>query len=245
MPYIARTTLTRASCPGQLKPPCGIGAFETEIDCGKTRFQLIGTADILDLDLGLAGSPRQLLSEFNRGLSQTARQSSCLLFDVGSLANLVGQSSWSAARFWYAAKYPFAPAMIPLYADHVLRILAQGRAQEIFDRLRQEYDFILIDSHPVLAALGEEQLSVELTECDKALAVMKSYRKVLAYPYGDAEAIGANVERAVQRAGYEVAFTTDEAALQGRENCMSLGRVCVDDMPLDEFVWAIDHHLGR
>ena len=34
----------------------------------------------------------------------------------------------------------------------VLRVLAQGRAQELFDRLRQEYDFILIDSHPILAA---------------------------------------------------------------------------------------------
>jgi succinoglycan biosynthesis transport protein ExoP len=34
----------------------------------------------------------------------------------------------------------------------VLRILAQGRAQDLFDRVRQDYDFVLIDSHPILSA---------------------------------------------------------------------------------------------
>jgi FkbH-like protein len=87
----------------------------------------------INMDLGLAGSPRHLRSEFNRGLTELARQSSCLLFDIGGLADLVGQSAWSAARFWYAAKYPFAPAMIPLYADHVMRILAAqlGRSRRV------------------------------------------------------------------------------------------------------------------
>ena len=87
----------------------------------------------INMDLGLAGSPRHLRSEFNRGLAELARQNSCLLFDVGGLADLVGQSAWSAARFWYAAKYPFAPAMIPLYADHVMRILAAqlGRSRRV------------------------------------------------------------------------------------------------------------------
>jgi len=87
----------------------------------------------INMDLGLAGSPRHLTGEFNRGLAGLARQSSCLLFDVGQLADLVGQSAWSAARFWYAAKYPFAPAMIPLYADHVMRIVAaqMGRSRRV------------------------------------------------------------------------------------------------------------------
>jgi FkbH-like protein len=87
----------------------------------------------INMDLGLAGSPRHLRGEFNRGLAELARQSSCLLFDVGGLADLVGQSAWSTARFWYAAKYPFAPVMIPLYADHVMRILAAqlGRSRRV------------------------------------------------------------------------------------------------------------------
>jgi FkbH-like protein len=87
----------------------------------------------INMDLALAGSPRHLTGEFNRRLAEWARQALCLLFDVGNLANLVGQASWSAARFWYAAKYPFAPAMIPLYADHVMRIVAaqMGRSRRV------------------------------------------------------------------------------------------------------------------
>jgi len=99
-------------------------------------------------------------------------------------------------------------------------------------------------SHPVLAALDEEQLAAEVTGSRDRLAGWPSFRKVFAYPYGDAPAIGARVEQAVRQAGFEAAFTTDETALSGREDRLSLGRVCVDEMALSEFVWTIDHHLG-
>jgi FkbH-like protein len=90
-------------------------------------------ASQISIDLGLPGSPRYLTDEFNRRLALQARQSSHLLFDVSGIANLVGQAAWSAARYWYAAKYPFATAMIPLYADHVMRILAaqMGRSRRV------------------------------------------------------------------------------------------------------------------
>jgi FkbH-like protein len=90
-------------------------------------------ASHINMDLGLPGSPRYLTGEFNRRLALEARQASRLLFDVNGLANLVGQAAWSAARYWYAAKYPFATAMIPLYADHVMRIVAaqMGRSRRV------------------------------------------------------------------------------------------------------------------
>lgn len=100
-------------------------------------------------------------------------------------------------------------------------------------------------SHPVLACLGEDQLAAEVTGCRDALAGFRSFRKVFAYPYGDAAAIGAKSRQAVRDAGFEAAFTTDETALAGTEDRTALGRVCVDDMPLEEFRWMIDHHLGR
>jgi FkbH-like protein len=86
-----------------------------------------------NIDLGLPGSPRFLTSEFNRRLVQHARQQSNLVLDVNALASLVGQAAWSAGRYWYAAKYPFATAMIPLYADNVMRILAaqMGRSRRV------------------------------------------------------------------------------------------------------------------
>ena len=86
-----------------------------------------------NMDLGLPGSPRYLNDEFNRMLALQARQNSHLVLDVNALANLVGHSAWSAGRYWYAAKYPFATGMIPLYADNVMRILAaqMGRSRRV------------------------------------------------------------------------------------------------------------------
>jgi FkbH-like protein len=96
---------------------------------------LAGDPDAIqfNMDLGLPGSPRYLASEFNRRLALMARQDSRLVLDVNALAGLVGQSAWSAGRYWYAAKYPFATAMVPLYADKVMRILAaqMGRSRRV------------------------------------------------------------------------------------------------------------------
>jgi FkbH-like protein len=86
-----------------------------------------------NMDLGLPGSPRFLTNEFNKRLVQQARQQSRLVLDVNALASLVGHSVWSAGRYWYAAQYPFATAMIPLYADNVMRIVAtqMGRSRRV------------------------------------------------------------------------------------------------------------------
>lgn len=99
-------------------------------------------------------------------------------------------------------------------------------------------------SHPVLATLDKDRLKAETTECRDALAGFRSFRMTFAYPYGDAAAVGAAARRAAREAGYEAAFTTEEAAITGKEERTALGRVCVDDMPIDEFRWVIDHHLG-
>jgi FkbH-like protein len=87
----------------------------------------------INMDRGLPGSPRQLASEFNRSLALQARQAGHLLLDTEAIAGLVGQGAWSAGRYWYAAKYPFAVAMIPLYADHIMRIIAaqMGRSRRV------------------------------------------------------------------------------------------------------------------
>lgn len=96
---------------------------------------LAGDPDAIqfNMDLGLPGSPRYLTAEFNRRMVQDARRDLRLVLDVNALASLVGYSAWSAGRYWYAAKYPFATAMIPLYADNVMRILAaqMGRSRRV------------------------------------------------------------------------------------------------------------------
>jgi FkbH-like protein len=86
-----------------------------------------------NIDMGLPGTPRFLISDFNQRLARRARHDSRLVLDVNALANLVGLSAWSAGRYWYAAKYPFATAMIPLYADNIMRIIAaqMGRSRRV------------------------------------------------------------------------------------------------------------------
>ena len=86
-----------------------------------------------NMDMGLPGTPRFLISEFNRRLAQQARHDSRLVLDVNALANLVGLSAWSAGRYWYAAKYPFATTMIPLYTDNIMRMIAaqMGRSRRV------------------------------------------------------------------------------------------------------------------
>ncbi len=90
-------------------------------------------ASQINMDLGLPGSARHLAGEFNRRLAKEARQAGHLLLDIDGIAAQVGQGAWSAGRYWYAAKYPFAVAMAPLYADHVLRIVAaqMGRSRRV------------------------------------------------------------------------------------------------------------------
>lgn len=86
-----------------------------------------------NMDLGLPGSPRFLIHEFNARLARRAQQQSRLVLDVNALASLVGTAAWSAGRYGYAAKYPFSTAMIPLYAEHVMRIVAaqMGRSRRV------------------------------------------------------------------------------------------------------------------
>lgn len=96
---------------------------------------LAGDPDMpqINMDIGLPGSSRYLTDEFNRKLAAEARDASHLLLDVNGISNLVGQAAWSAARYWYIAKYAFATAMIPLYADHLMRIMAaqMGRSRRV------------------------------------------------------------------------------------------------------------------
>ena len=98
-------------------------------------------------------------------------------------------------------------------------------------------------SHPALAGLDEERLAAEAVGAREALSRFASFRPVFAYPYGDAEAVGERVRRAVRDAGFHFGFTTDPGPVRGTEDRMALGRVCVDDMDRDEFRWMIDHHL--
>jgi FkbH-like protein len=80
-------------------------------------------------DRVLPGTPRHLIDEINRGIAGSVAGSEDLLLDIAHLAETVGLADWHDATLWNMAKLPFAPAFIPLYADHVCRLIAAVRGK--------------------------------------------------------------------------------------------------------------------
>jgi len=76
------------------------------------------------LDRSLPGAPRQVIDTVNAGIAELARQSRCVLLDVAGLAETVGLANWHSPAEWNMAKLPFAQTYLPLYAEHVCRVVA-------------------------------------------------------------------------------------------------------------------------
>lgn len=80
-------------------------------------------------DLVLPGTPRQLIDEINRGIAMSVADTEDLLLDVAHIAETVGLADWHDPTLWNMAKLPFASAFLPLYADHVCRLIASVRGK--------------------------------------------------------------------------------------------------------------------
>lgn len=76
------------------------------------------------LDRVVPGTQRSLIDAVNRGLAGAVRDSGDVLLDVAGLAEIVGLANWHSPAEWNLAKLPFAQSYLPLYADHVCRIIA-------------------------------------------------------------------------------------------------------------------------
>ncbi len=82
-----------------------------------------------NLDLVLPGTPRQLVDEVNRGMAQSIAGTEDLLLDVAHIAETVGLADWHDTTLWNMAKLPFASKFLPLYGDHVCRLVAAMRGK--------------------------------------------------------------------------------------------------------------------
>ena len=84
------------------------------------------------LDYAVDGTMRQLVDASNRAIARSLQGSSDLLLDVARLAETVGLDAWHDERLWNMAKLPFASDFLPLYADHVCRLIAalRGRSRK-------------------------------------------------------------------------------------------------------------------
>lgn len=81
------------------------------------------------LDCALPGTLRNIVGSINRELREFAIGSGNIVLDVAGLAETVGLATWHDPQQWNIAKFSFAEELIPLYADHVARVVAAIRGK--------------------------------------------------------------------------------------------------------------------
>jgi FkbH-like protein len=80
-------------------------------------------------DFAVPGTTRSLVDRVNRGIAESISGSGDVLFDIAGLAETVGLAGWHDPTLWNLAKLPFSNVFLPLYADHVGRIVAALRGK--------------------------------------------------------------------------------------------------------------------
>ena len=81
------------------------------------------------LDAALPGTLRNLLNRINAGLVEMTLGSGDLLVDVAGIAQTIGLADWHDPRLWNMAKIACSDRAIPLYADHVARVVAAAKGK--------------------------------------------------------------------------------------------------------------------
>src|SRR4051794_8731849 len=75
------------------------------------------------LDRTVPGAVTYMIDSFNREIAASVLNSNDMLLDVGSIASTVGLADWYNTTLWNLAKLPFGAEFLPLYADHVGRLI--------------------------------------------------------------------------------------------------------------------------
>ncbi len=80
-------------------------------------------------DRALAGTVRNLIDDYNRELAAFAQASGDVLLDAAGLSETVGLAEWHDPHLWNMAKFAFSDRCVPIYADHVARLVAALRGK--------------------------------------------------------------------------------------------------------------------
>jgi FkbH-like protein len=80
-------------------------------------------------DRAVPGTWRSLIDGINKELAASLAETADVLFDVAGLAETVGIAEWYSPAQWNLAKLPFSSTYVPLYADHVARLVGALRGK--------------------------------------------------------------------------------------------------------------------
>jgi len=81
------------------------------------------------MDWTLAGTIQNTIARVNAKLAELTLGTADVVLDVAGLAASVGLNHWHSPAQWNMAKLPFDNAFVPLYADHVARVIAALRGK--------------------------------------------------------------------------------------------------------------------
>jgi FkbH-like protein len=82
-----------------------------------------------NIDAQVSNTQRNLIQRINNELVVGLNDSDSLLLDLASLAENVGLSIWHDPIMYNLAKLPFSQQVVPLFADHVCRLVAALRGK--------------------------------------------------------------------------------------------------------------------
>lgn len=126
-------------------------------------------------DFRMAGTQRWMIDRYNRAMADDLGTDE-MLVDVAGLAETVGLDRWHDPVQRHSAKLPFAQEMVPVYADHVTRVIAAMRGKSrralVLDLDNTLWGGIIGDdglegiSIGQGSALGEAHLSVQQAALD-------------------------------------------------------------------------------
>ena len=80
-------------------------------------------------DRMLPGTMSSLVASINFELVKWIKETGDHVFDVAGLAEIVGTAEWHTAKQWNTARVAFSDEFLPLYGDHLGRLLAAVRGK--------------------------------------------------------------------------------------------------------------------
>jgi FkbH-like protein len=80
-------------------------------------------------DRRVRGSVRSMIGEANRIIGDLAEDTGSYLLDVAAIAEQVGTNKWFDPVQWAAYKLPFSADCVPIYSDHVGRLVGAIRGK--------------------------------------------------------------------------------------------------------------------
>ena len=150
------------------------------------------------MDGRLPGTTRWLIEAFNRQLGAKPLPG-CLILDAAALAGTIGLDRWHDPSLWSLGKIAFGQAAVPLYADHVCRLLmaARGKARKclVLDLDNTVWGGVIGDDGLAGIVLGQGSAAGEAHLAVQALALSLRARGIVL-------AVSSKNEDAIARAPF-------------------------------------------